>query len=296
MHRQESAAAPRCRCWPAPAPRIGGVADMAGKTIATLRFPSNTNTTPKYLLAKAGVARELPGIPARRAGAGGKGRPRRLRRRVRVGREHRRHAVRARGRLQPGRPRSGPTPRPRSSPPATTSPPMADTAQRLVNAVAASLKLIHTEPGAYEAASAKAFPLRCRRTPRSSSAARSCSRCPASCRATRSSPSRRMGRHAGDRVRRVAETDAAVRAHGRQQLRRNARPPPLGCHPEPADEARPTHSPAADSPSSPPCSPLWEAACRFRHRPRHPLRPPQRHRRQVGRPPSPMEACCATAG
>ena len=135
--------------------------DFRGKTIATLRFPSNTNTTPRYVFETLGAMpasgytlAEYP--PGAQAAA------------VRDGRAD--FAVVFEWDASIGVTQFGldvvysfadvvgPN---ASSTIFTTADYLAangETAQRFVNAIAAAQKLIHTEPGAYEAANAKAFP------------------------------------------------------------------------------------------------------------------------------------------
>ncbi len=140
-----------------PGTRIDTLADMAGKSIATLRFPSNTNTTPKYLLAKAGVAatfQEYP--PGAQAQAVKDGRAD-----LAVVFEWDASIAVTQFGLEVAFSLAGPVGPNASSTIFATDDYLAtnaDTAQRLLNAIAAGMKLIHGEPGAYEAASAKAFP------------------------------------------------------------------------------------------------------------------------------------------
>ena len=109
---------------------VNSLNDFKGKTIATLHFPSNTNVTPKYVFSKLGgfdpaaagtkLLEFPPGAQAQavKDGRADSGRG------VRVGCQHRRHPIRAGGRLFSSAPaQSGPTRRPPSSPPTITSPP-----------------------------------------------------------------------------------------------------------------------------------------------------------------------------
>lgn len=146
-----------------PGTKIGSLDDFKGKTIATLRFPSNTNTTPKYALSKIGnidIAAnkinflELP--PGAQAQA------------VKDGRAD--IAVVFEWDASIGVTQFGLEvvyaltdtigPNASSSIFATQDylDANADTTQRLLNAIAESMKIIHTEPGAYEKASETAFP------------------------------------------------------------------------------------------------------------------------------------------
>lgn len=147
-----------------PGTKISSVADFKGKTIATLRFPSNTNTTPKYVLTKlAGIDTaadkinflELP--PGAQAQA------------VKDGRAD--LAVVFEWDASIGVTQYGLEvvysltdmlgPNASSTIFATQDylDTNGDTAQRLLNAIAESLKIIHSEPDAYEKASEAAFPL-----------------------------------------------------------------------------------------------------------------------------------------
>ena len=135
---------------------IGSVDDLAGKTIATLRFPSNTNTTPKYLLARAGKQANFqeypPGAQAQAVKDG--------RADLAVVFEWDASIGVTQFGLEVAYSLAGPV-GPNASSTIFASEEYiagnADTVQRLLNAIAAALKLIHTEAGAYEAASAKAF-------------------------------------------------------------------------------------------------------------------------------------------
>jgi NitT/TauT family transport system substrate-binding protein len=140
-----------------PGTRIDTLADMAGKTIATLRFPSNTNTTPKYLLTKAGIAANFqeypPGAQAQAVKDG--------RADLAVVFEWDASVGVTQFGLEVVLSLAGLVGPNASSTIFATDGYLAanaDTAQRLLNAIAAGMKLIHTEPGAYEMASAKAFP------------------------------------------------------------------------------------------------------------------------------------------
>lgn len=142
---------------------IKSLADFKGKTIATLRAPSNTNTTPKYALtqiAKLDLAAEkisfieLP--PGAQLGA------------VKDGRAD--LAVVFEWDASIGATQQGlevvfgfaDVIGPNSSSAIFTTldyiDANKDTVQKLLNAIAESMKIIHTEKGAYEAASAAAFP------------------------------------------------------------------------------------------------------------------------------------------
>jgi NitT/TauT family transport system substrate-binding protein len=147
-----------------PGTKMTSLDDFKGKTIATLRFPSNTNTTPKYVLTKlAGLDLaankvsflELP--PGAQAQA------------VKDGRAD--LAVVFEWDASIGVTQFGLEvvysltdavgPNASSTIFATKDylDANGDVAQRLVDAIAESLKIIHTEPGAYEAASETAFPM-----------------------------------------------------------------------------------------------------------------------------------------
>jgi NitT/TauT family transport system substrate-binding protein len=146
-----------------PGTSIRSLEDFKGKTIATLRFPSNTNATPKYALtqiAKMDLAEskisflELP--PGAQLAA------------VKDGRAD--LAVVFEWDASIGATQYGLEvvygfadvigPNASSAIFATQQylDANGETAQKLVNAIAEAMKIIHTEPGAYEAASAVAFP------------------------------------------------------------------------------------------------------------------------------------------
>ena len=146
-----------------PGTKVTSLDDFKGKTIATLRFPSNTNTTPKYALSKLGnidIAAsntnflELP--PGAQAQA------------VKDGRAD--VAVVFEWDASIGVTQFGLEvvyaftdaigPNASSTIFATQDflDANANTAQRLLNAIAESMKIIHTEPGAYEKASETSFP------------------------------------------------------------------------------------------------------------------------------------------
>ena len=146
-----------------PGTRISSLADFKGKTIATLRFPSNTNTTPKFALTKLGnvdlaasgtTFLELP--PGAQTQA------------VKDGRAD--LAVVFEWDASIGVTQFGlevvyglaDTIGPNCSSAIFATQAYldgnGDVVQRLLNALAEAMKLIHMEPGAYEAASAKAFP------------------------------------------------------------------------------------------------------------------------------------------
>jgi NitT/TauT family transport system substrate-binding protein len=146
-----------------PGTQIKSLDDFKGKTIATLRFPSNTNTTPKYALsqiAKMDLAAnhvtllELP--PGAQVGA------------VKDGRAD--LAVVFEWDASIGVTQHGlevvygfaDVIGPNSSSAIFATQEYLDgnpeIAQKLLNAIAEGMKLIHTEPGAYETASEKAFP------------------------------------------------------------------------------------------------------------------------------------------
>lgn len=146
-----------------PGTTIKSLDDFKGKTIATLRFPSNTNTTPKYALtqiAKMDLAKEkvsfleLP--PGAQLGA------------VKDGRAD--IAVVFEWDASIGATQQGldvvygfaDVIGPNSSSAIFATQDYIDgnkdTVQKLVNGIADAMKVIHTEKGAYEAASAAAFP------------------------------------------------------------------------------------------------------------------------------------------
>lgn len=146
-----------------PGTSIRSLEDFKGKTIATLRFPSNTNATPKYALtqlAKLNLADskidflELP--PGAQVGA------------VKDGRAD--LAVVFEWDASIGVTQFGlevvygfaDVIGPNSSSAIFATQEYLDankeTAQKLVNAIAKAMKIIHTEPEAYETASAIAFP------------------------------------------------------------------------------------------------------------------------------------------
>lgn len=146
-----------------PGTKIASLDDFKGKTVATLRFPSNTNTTPKYVLtkiAKMDLAAdkinflELP--PGAQAQA------------VKDGRAD--IAVVFEWDASIGVTQFGlevvyaltDTLGPNASSSIFATQDYLDkngeTAQRLLGAIAEGMKLIHTEAGAYEKASEAAFP------------------------------------------------------------------------------------------------------------------------------------------
>jgi NitT/TauT family transport system substrate-binding protein len=146
-----------------PGTSIRSLEDFKGKTIATLRFPSNTNATPKYALTKIGKLDlaasnvsflELP--PGAQIAA------------VKDGRAD--LAVVFEWDASIGATQHGLEvvygfadvigPNASSAIFATQQylDANAETAQKLVNAIAEAMKMIHTDPGAYETASATAFP------------------------------------------------------------------------------------------------------------------------------------------
>ncbi len=135
---------------------IRSLDDFQGKSVATLRFPSNTNTTPKFLLSKVPGVTFIEFPPGAQAQA------------VKDGRADLAVVFEwdaSIGVTQLGldvvyslTAAVGPN---ASSTIFATDAYLAanrDTAQHLVDAIAEALKIIHTEPGAYEAASAAAFP------------------------------------------------------------------------------------------------------------------------------------------
>ena len=146
-----------------PGARVTSLGDFKGKTIATLRFPSNTNTTPKYVLTKLlGIDPAANGITFLELPPGAQTQA------VKDGRAD--FAVVFEWDASIGVTQFGLEvvygladvigPNCSSAIFATQSYLAADgdVAQRLLNAIAEAMKVIHTEPGAYEAASAKAFP------------------------------------------------------------------------------------------------------------------------------------------
>ena len=147
-----------------PGTKISSFDDFKGKTIATLRFPSNTNTTPKYALSQLGKIDlaeskinflELP--PGAQTQA------------VKDGRAD--FAVVFEWDASIGVTQFGLEvvygwadvigPNASSAIFATQDylDANGDVAQRLLDALAESMKLIHTEPDAYEKASSEAFPM-----------------------------------------------------------------------------------------------------------------------------------------
>jgi NitT/TauT family transport system substrate-binding protein len=145
-----------------PGTSIKTLDDFKGKKIATLRFPSNTNTTPKYVFNKiAGFDPEKSGIDFVEFPPGAQTQA------VKDGRVD--LAVVFEWDASIGVTQFGLEvvysladvvgPNASSSIFATDEYLAAneETTQRFVDAIAESLKVIHTEPGAYEAASAKAF-------------------------------------------------------------------------------------------------------------------------------------------
>ena len=146
-----------------PGAKVTSLADFKGKTIATLRFPSNTNTTPKYVLTKLlGLDPAAGGVTFLELPPGAQTQA------VKDGRAD--FAVVFEWDASIGVTQFGLEvvygladvigPNCSSAIFATQAYLAAsgDVAQRLLNAVAEAMKVIHTEPGAYEAASAKAFP------------------------------------------------------------------------------------------------------------------------------------------
>ncbi len=142
---------------------VNSLNDFKGKTIATLHFPSNTNVTPKYVFSKLGGfdpaaagTKLLEFPPGAQAQA------------VKDGRAD--FAVVFEWDASIGVTQFGLEvvyslasvvgPNASSSIFATEAylAGNGDTAQRLLNAIAEGMKIIHTETGAYEAASARAFP------------------------------------------------------------------------------------------------------------------------------------------
>jgi NitT/TauT family transport system substrate-binding protein len=145
-----------------PGTSIKTLDDFKGKKIATLRFPSNTNTTPKYVFNKiAGFDPEKSGIEFVEFPPGAQTQA------VKDGRAD--LAVVFEWDASIGVTQFGLEvvysladvvgPNASSSIFATDEYLAAneETTQKFVDAIAESLKVIHTEPGAYEAASAKAF-------------------------------------------------------------------------------------------------------------------------------------------
>ncbi len=147
-----------------PGTKINSLDDFKGKTVATLRFPSNTNATPKYALSRLGqidlaeskiTFLELP--PGAQTQA------------VKDGRAD--LAVVFEWDASIGVTQFGlevvygfaDVIGPNASSAIFATQDYLDTngdvAQRLLHAIAEAMKLIHTEPGAYEKASVEAFPL-----------------------------------------------------------------------------------------------------------------------------------------
>ncbi len=146
-----------------PGTKVRSPADFKGKTVATLRFPSNTNTTPKYVLGKlAGLDPAANNITFLELPPGAQTIA------VKDGRAD--FAVVFEWDASIGVTQFGLEvvygfadavgPNCSSAIFATQAylDGNGDTAQRLLNAIAEAMKIIHTEPGAYQAASAKAFP------------------------------------------------------------------------------------------------------------------------------------------
>ncbi len=142
---------------------IKSLDDFKGKTIATLRFPSNTNTTPKYVLSKiGGFDLDAAGVKFVEFPPGAQAQA------VKDGRAD--LAVVFEWDASIGVTQFGLEvvssltaavgPNASSTIFATDEylAANADTAQHLVDAIAEGMKLIHTEAGAYEKASAAAFP------------------------------------------------------------------------------------------------------------------------------------------
>lgn len=145
-----------------PGTSIRSLDDFKGKSIATLRFPSNTNTTPKYIFSKlGGFDPASVGITFLEFPPGAQGQA------VKDGRAD--LAVVFEWDASIGVTQFGlevvynfaPTVGPNASSSIFATDEYlagnAETTQRLLNAIAESLKIIHTEPGAYASASAKAF-------------------------------------------------------------------------------------------------------------------------------------------
>jgi NitT/TauT family transport system substrate-binding protein len=137
--------------------------DFKGKTIATLRFPSNTNTTPKYVFSKIGgfdpVAAGInflefpPGAQAQAVKDG--------RADFAIVFEWDASIGVTQFGLEVVSSLTGPVGPNASSTIFATDEYLAangETAQHLVDAIAEGMKIIHTEAGAYEKASAAAFP------------------------------------------------------------------------------------------------------------------------------------------
>jgi NitT/TauT family transport system substrate-binding protein len=145
-----------------PGTTLKGLDDFKGKKIATLRFPSNTNTTPKYVFNKlGGFDPEKSGIEFIEFPPGAQAQA------VKDGRadlavvfewdasiavtQFGLEVVYSLAEIV------GPN---ASSTIFATDEYLSaneDTTQRFVDAIAESMKVIHTEPGSYEAANAKAF-------------------------------------------------------------------------------------------------------------------------------------------
>jgi NitT/TauT family transport system substrate-binding protein len=146
-----------------PGTTIKSLDDFKGKSIATLRFPSNTNTVPKHVFPKlGGFEPGATGINFLEFPPGAQAQA------VKDGRADlavvfewdASIAVRQFG-LEVVYSFAEPIGPNAASTIFTTDEYLAgnaDTAQRLVNAIAEAMKVIHTEAGAYETANAKAFP------------------------------------------------------------------------------------------------------------------------------------------
>jgi NitT/TauT family transport system substrate-binding protein len=143
--------------------KFSSLDDFKGKTIATLRFPSNTNTTPKYVLSKiAKLDPEANNIKFLELPPGAQAQA------VKDGRAD--IAVVFEWDASIGVTQFGlevvysltDTLGPNASSAIFATQEYlgehGDVAQRLLNAIAESMKIIHTEPDAYEKASAEAFP------------------------------------------------------------------------------------------------------------------------------------------